>query len=119
MQILASALLALSIFAAPALAQEREAVWIDVRSAEEYAEDHIPGTENIAHVRIAEGIVALGLKPQDRIYLWCGSGRRSELAKDVLYTLGYRKVTDLKSLENAREKWNEEHADSKPAAADS
>ncbi len=108
MPLLKSAILGLLLIAGTALAADKEPVWIDVRSAEEFAEGHIPGAVNVPHGRIAEGVVKLKLKARDPIYLYCSGGSRSWLARDVLRSLGYRNVTDLKTLENAREKWQQE-----------
>jgi phage shock protein E len=110
MQLLKIALLGVLLLAGSSLAGERQAVWIDVRSAEEYAESHIEGTINIPHTRIAEGVVEMSLQPHDTIYVFCRSGRRSALARDVLRTVGFRQVTDLKTVEKARKKWEQEQA---------
>ena len=53
---------------------------IDVRTPDEYAAGHIPGSLLI---------------PFDEIVVYCRSGRRSAIAADTLISLGYAKIYDL------------------------
>lgn len=85
--------LAMNVFA--------ERVWIDVRSAEEYAGGHVEGALLIPHDQIA---ALIGDKVSDKnadIQLYCRSGRRADVAKEALLQMGYTKVTNHGSLENA------------------
>lgn len=77
-------------------------VWIDVRTAEEFAAGHVPGAINIPHERIASGITRLELDKNQPIYLYCRSGRRAGIAMDDLRELGYRQVENIGGLEDAR-----------------
>ena len=68
-------------------------VLIDVRTPDEYRLGHIPTARNISHERIFDE------PPTDdknaRIVLYCRSGNRSEFARNVLISMGYRDVTNF------------------------
>lgn len=90
-----------------------DVVWIDVRTAEEYAADHVPQAINIPYEEIAAGVSGLDLAIDQTIYLYCGSGRRAGIAQDSLEQLGYRQVVNLGSLKDALDRAaEEEQADS-------
>ena len=79
-----------------------EALWIDVRSAEEYATEHVSPAVNIPHTEIAARIGEVTTDKDAEIYLYCRSGRRSGLAKDVLEQAGYTNVVNLGGLAEAQ-----------------
>jgi rhodanese-related sulfurtransferase len=75
------------------LAPARPHLLIDVRTPEEFKSGHIPGAINIELDTLASRIREI---PQDRpIVLYCRSGRRSEMAAEILGHFGYSQVTDL------------------------
>ncbi|MBQ2786432.1 MAG: rhodanese-like domain-containing protein [Bacteroidaceae bacterium] len=83
---------------------DKNALLLDVRRPEEYAEGHLPGatlldvTDNDAFVE--------GIKKFDKektIYIYCRSGRRSRTAAKILTDEGFS-VVDLKGGYNA---WKE------------
>ncbi len=78
-------------------------VWIDVRSIEEYNEDHIENTENIPHTEIAAKISDLDLDKGTPIKLFCRSGVRAGLALTALEDLGYTNVENVGGIADARE----------------
>lgn len=80
----------------------KDALWIDVRSAEEYASGHIEQAINIPHTEIADKIATLQANKDKTIYVYCRSGRRSGLAKESLEKLGYSNVINLGGLEDAK-----------------
>jgi phage shock protein E len=80
-----------------------EAVWIDVRSAEEYARGHLRQAPRIGHDEIESGIAALALDTDTPIYLYCAAGGRAGMAKSRLEALGYTNVTNVGGLEDARQ----------------
>ncbi len=110
-----SALLLTSIVAAPAFAQSQppslkpaigyaelsrllsdpknEIRLVDVRTAEEFADGHIPGAELLPY----DEIKALFSEPKkDRpIVVYCRSGRRSAIAANELRKMGYKNVSDF------------------------
>lgn len=77
------------------LAEDADAQLVDVRTAEEYAESHLPGAVNIdvkqddflakAHSQLASGRT---------VFVYCRSGRRSKDAAAQLAKVGY-KVVDM------------------------
>lgn len=78
------------------------AVVLDVRSAEEYRTGALPGARNIPHDQLA-GRAAAELPDRNApVALYCRSGRRSAFAAETLRKLGYTRIYDLGSLENAR-----------------
>lgn len=76
---------------------------IDVRTAEEFAQGHLEGAINIdVESGDFEQLVSeLDLAGEYQLY--CRSGRRSAIAKQRMLELGFTKITDLGSLEEASE----------------
>ena len=79
-----------------------QTVWIDVRSLDEYNEDHISNTEHIPHLEIAAQISDLDLDKDTSIKLFCRSGVRAGLAQTVLQDLGYTNVENVGGIADAR-----------------
>ena len=68
---------------------------LDVRTAEEYSEKHIPGAINIPNETIGtEDIPELPDKEQ-LILIYCRSGNRSKQASEKLVKLGYTNVVEF------------------------
>ncbi|MGI6221868.1 MAG: rhodanese-like domain-containing protein [Coriobacteriales bacterium] len=67
---------------------------IDVRSADEYAEGHIPGAINVPILSIGdiEGVVP---DKSARIYVSCQSGKRSDRAIAAMRELGYENLENI------------------------
>lgn len=59
---------------------------LDVRSAEEFAEGHIPGSRNIDHEEVHEHLEEL--KKFERIYIYCRSGRRAQYVSELMEAKG-------------------------------
>ena len=78
-----------------------DVTWIDVRTAEEFNQQHVAGAVNIPYEEINAGIVKLGLEKDSVIYLYCKSGRRAGIAKESLDALGYTGVVNVGGLEAA------------------
>ncbi|WP_306518247.1 rhodanese-like domain-containing protein [Rheinheimera sp.] len=90
---------------AAAQAQQAEtAIWIDVRTAEEYNAGHLQGAVHIPHEQIADKIAAVTADKNAVIYLYCRSGRRSGLALESLQALGYSKVVNAGGYEALKAK---------------
>lgn len=75
------------------------AIWIDVRTAEEFNAGHLAGALHIPHEQIAAKIAAVTEDKNAEIYLYCRSGRRSGLALEALQAMGYSKVTNAGGYE--------------------
>lgn len=76
-------------------------VWIDVRTPDEFAAGHVQGALLMPHDQIA---VLIGEQVPDKnteIQLYCRSGRRADVARDTLLQMGYTRITNHGSLENA------------------
>ena len=93
--LLAIALSACSLFAP-------RTVWIDVRSMDEYNEDHIDNTEIIPHTEIAARISDLDLDKSTPIKVFCRSGVRAGIALTALQDLGYTNVENVGGIADAR-----------------
>ncbi len=78
---------------AVALRNAKDIVVYDVRTAEEYAEGHIPGAVNIPYDVIGSEIP---IKDKDAVVvLYCRSGNRSGKARATLDGLGYTNLADF------------------------
>ncbi|MFV0477619.1 MAG: rhodanese-like domain-containing protein [Parahaliea sp.] len=95
-------LLALLPVLSSAQAIPANAVWIDVRTADEYASGYLPGAHHIPYDEIVSGVAELKLSHDTPIYLYCRSGRRAERARESLAAEGYSSLTNAGSLEEAR-----------------
>ena len=79
---------------------ENGAVLLDVRSAEEYNEEHLLGAKNIFYTEVitkAEELLPDKKKP---IICYCSTYKRSYQAYTTLKSLGYTRVYNLGAMEN-------------------
>ena len=75
--------------------EESGYIILDVRTAQEYSEKHIPGAINIPNETIgAEDIPELPDKEQ-LILVYCRSGNRSKQASEKLVKLGYTNIVEF------------------------
>jgi phage shock protein E len=77
---------------------------LDVRTADEYAEAHIPGAININHMELPDRLAELAEHKQDEIVVHCASGRRAALAETALRDAGF---ADVRDLEGHMQQWIE------------
>jgi phage shock protein E len=77
-------------------------VVIDVRTPQEYAAGHIQGAINIEHDNIAQEIGKAGVSKDDKVILYCQSGRRSGIALETLKGIGFSKAENAGGIEQAR-----------------
>ena len=70
-------------------------VILDVRTAEEYAEGHIPNAVNLDHEDVPSQAEAMLPDKDALILVYCRSGRRSKIAADALIDLGYTNVKEF------------------------
>lgn len=73
------------------------ALLLDVREADEYAEGHIPGAKNAPLQALRD--VADEIDLDTPLYVYCQSGGRSFKAVTVLRGVGYTSVTDLGGID--------------------
>ena len=88
-------------------------VIIDVRTPEEFAERRLEDAVLIPYDEIGARIEAVVPDKSTPIILFCRSGRRAQIAKEVLLEKGYQKVRNLKTLEAAAEKLSKVIVESK------
>ena len=81
----------------------RGGVVIDVRSASEYASDHLPQAVNIPINELADKIGKAVPDKSTPVLLHCLSGSRSAAGCNTLRDLGYTEVENLGSLGRARQ----------------
>ena len=78
--------------------EETGYIILDVRTAQEYSEKHIPGAINIPNETIGtEDIPELPDKEQ-LILVYCRSGNRSKQASEKLVKLGYTNIVEFGSI---------------------
>ena len=77
------------------MAREQNYIILDVRTAEEFAQGHIPGAIHVANESIGrEEILQLPDKEQ-LILVYCRSGNRSKKASEKLVQLGYTNIVEF------------------------
>ncbi len=72
-----------------------QVVLLDVRTPKEYSEGFIPGAINIPHDELEARIAELDGARGKEIVVYCRSGRRSDIALDLLQKAGFEKVYHL------------------------
>jgi phage shock protein E len=82
--------------------EDRAPIWIDVRTAEEYQSGHIEESRNIPYDEIAERIFEATIDQDADIRVYCRSGRRSGIAKDVLESMGFTAVKNEGGFEEIK-----------------
>lgn len=98
---MAAAAVALVMASSSFGADDVKTLIIDVRTEAEWNDRHIEGAILIPQNLIGEKIGAVAKDKSRRIYLYCRSGRRSQIAKNTLEKLGYKDIVNLGSLDDA------------------
>ena len=70
-------------------------VILDVRTQDEYNQGHIPGAVLIPDTEIRTKAEKVLTDKDQRILVYCRSGRRSKLAADALVELGYTNIWEF------------------------
>lgn len=79
------------------LIQDQQAPLIlDVRSKEEFQQGHIQGAINISYDRLENENVLLNAHKNNTIIVYCRSGRRAQVAYQILHKKGFKQLVDLK-----------------------
>ena len=79
-----------------------EQVWIDVRTVEEYAADHIEGDVNLPLAELDVEALAKKYGKDAELMLYCRSGNRAGQAKQLLETAGFTKVSNAGGIADVR-----------------
>ncbi len=95
-------LLLSSFFMAGISVCNAETYLIDVRTPDEFASEHIAGALNIEYQNIISGVKSANITPNDSIYVYCRSGKRADAAKNALVAEGFKDVTNLGGIEDAK-----------------
>lgn len=77
---------------------------LDVRSAEEYAEGHVPGAVNIAHSELKDRLPEIIQFESKPVVVYCRSGRRAGKAAEILKNAQFG---DIRHLEGDIMGWKE------------
>ncbi len=70
---------------------------VDVRTPEEFDEEHFPGAINISVEEVAQRISEIGEKDHP-VIVYCATGARSAYAARLLKAAGYRDVVNAGGL---------------------
>ncbi len=70
------------------------ALWIYVRTVEEFNAGHIEGAAHIPFEEIAARISEVTTDKNATIHLYCRSGRRSGIAQETLKNLGFKNAVN-------------------------
>ena len=76
-------------------------ILIDVRTKEEYDQEHIKGAINHDIMLMMQGFFP-SFARNEEISLYCESGNRSMMAKSLMEGSGFTKITDKWSIDNLR-----------------
>ena len=75
--------------------KETDYIILDVRTAEEFTEKHIPNAINIPNETIGTEELAELPDKNQLILVYCRSGNRSKQASEKLVALGYTKIYEF------------------------
>ncbi|GAP66238.1 phage shock protein E [Mizugakiibacter sediminis] len=75
---------------------------VDVRTAEEYRDGHIPGALNVPYDQIAARADALDVARDAPVVVYCRTGKRAAIAQHTLEGLGY---THVRLLDGSFQAW--------------
>lgn len=76
-------------------ADSSEWLILDVRSAEEYAEGHVPGAINIPHTDVAAQMSIIQTYKDKPVVVYCRSGYRAGKTADILLEADFSDVRHL------------------------
>lgn len=76
-------------------AQDAQLVVLDVRTAQEFAEGHVPGALNISHDELGARLGELAGARDKDLVIYCRSGRRTGLAIETLQQAGFSRLLHL------------------------
>ena len=75
--------------------EEKDYIILDVRTAAEFNEEHIPGAVNIPNETIGTDAIPELPDKDQLILVYCRSGNRSKQASEKLVKLGYTNVVEF------------------------
>ena len=78
------------------LKEQKQAILLDVRSEQEYKENHLDGSINIPLYDLERNSKIIECNKQNTIIVYCKSGGRSKKAVKLLEREGYENVYEIK-----------------------
>ena len=91
----------LSVVYAAETSSGKRLIIIDVRTDAEWATGHLDGAVLIPYERIGDEISKVAADKDEKIYLYCRTGRRTSIAVETLQKTGYKNLINLETVENA------------------
>ena len=83
--------------------EEDNSILIDVRTKEEYEEEHLDNSINIPLDTLEEDITNYEeINKDTKIIVYCKSGKRSHTATEILKEKEYKKIYDLGAMSNCK-----------------
>lgn len=80
--------------------EEKNYIILDVRTAEEFADKHIPGAINISNETIGTEEISELPDKEQLILVYCRSGNRSKQASEKLVKLGYTNIVEFGGIKD-------------------
>jgi len=74
---------------------DKQVVLLDVRTVEEFEEAHIPNAINIPHKELEARLAELSGAKNTQVVIYCRSGRRAEVARQLLVKSGFNQLDHL------------------------
>ena len=74
---------------------DQQVIVLDVRTVEEFEQGHIPNAVNIPHKELEARLAELSGAKNTQVVIYCRSGRRAEVAKQVLVKSGFNQLDHL------------------------
>jgi rhodanese-related sulfurtransferase len=74
---------------------DKQVILLDVRTVEEFEEGHIPNAVNIPHKELEARLAELTGAKNTQVVIYCRSGRRAEVAREVLVKNGFNELDHL------------------------
>jgi len=68
---------------------------LDVRTAAEYAEGHVPTARNIPYDELPDRLSGIEVSKPNTVVVYCKSGRRAGIAEATLREAGFTKLLHL------------------------
>jgi phage shock protein E len=93
-----AALAARFLPAPPQIVPDEHVVFVDVRSHMEFAGGHVRGAHHIPYDEMARRWKELRRYRDQRVLLYCRSGRRSRIATDILLAQGFQRAENAGGL---------------------
>jgi len=72
------------------------AILVDVRTPPEFARGSVPGAKNVPYENLLQKLESFGTHDQT-VIVFCESGRRAGLAKEILVQQGWKEVHNMGS----------------------